>query len=116
MRFVNTKTIIPLIIVIALLLLIKNILNSIATLNKNSKILTDLKEQELSAKREQQFLKERLYYVQTNEFIEKEAREKLGMVKSGEQIILLPQNEEKIVQQVKKESVPNWEKWKRLFF
>ena len=115
MRFVNTKTIIPLIIVFALLFIIKNIIGSIINLNQNSQILTNLRTEEVEAKKRNQFLRERVYYVQTNEFIEKEAREKLGMVKEGEHIIIAPtvvNNSEIKV----KTDIPNWEKWKNLFF
>lgn len=116
MNFVNRKTIIPLIIIISLLFLIRNILASIMTVEQNSRILTNLVEEESEAKRRNQFLKERLHYVQTDEFIEKEAREKLGMVKEREHIVLIPPVKEEIKSKQEKEKLPNWEKWKKLFF
>ena len=79
MRFVNTKTIASFIIVVFLLFISKNIVVSIVNLNQNSQIVTNLINQEEKAKKQNQFLKERLYYVNTNEFIERQAREKLGI-------------------------------------
>lgn len=65
-------------------------------------------------------LKKGLEYVSSSEFIEKEAREKLGMGREGEQVVILPENVEEIVlrqaQDEKEEELPNWKKWYRLFF
>jgi len=59
-------------------------------------------------------LKESLGKVQSTEFIEKEAREKLGMSKEGEIIIVMPPilgNQINIYE----ENEPDWQKWWRLF-
>lgn len=116
MRFVNTKTIIPLIIILILLFIIKNIAESIIVLNQNSHILINLKNEEELAKQKNKFLKERLNYVTSQEFIENEAREKLGMVKNGENIILIPPPGKEEKKKNQRNELPNWEKWKRLFF
>lgn len=115
MRFVNTKTIASFVIVIFLLFIIKNIVVSIVNLNQNSQIVTNLINQEGEAKKQNQFLKERLYYVNTNEFIERQAREKLGMVKQGEHIVLAPPVQEK-AKVIPVDTDPNWKKWWKLFF
>ncbi len=72
---------------------------------------------------EQQKLAEQLGYVMSDEFVEKEAREKLLMGKPGEVVMLLPPEEEKVGQegltQVKESSkvkeLANWQKWIQLF-
>ena len=115
MRFVNTKTIASFIIVVFLLFIIKNIVVSIVDLKQNSQIVTSLINQEGEAKKQNQFLKERLYFVNTDEFIEKQAREKLGMVKQGEYIVLAPPAQEKS-KVVPIDTDPNWKKWWKLFF
>ena len=115
MRFVNTKTIIPLGIIFILLLLIKNIASSIMNLRQNSNIVTILKQREQDELQKREFLKQRLYVSNTTEFIEKEAREKLGMVKPGEHIVLEPPPKlEKNTVTI--DNTPNWKKWWKLFF
>lgn len=110
------KQIVALGVILALLIIIKNIIVSIFELQNNSQIVVKLKTQEERERQQEQFLKERLYYAKTPEFIERQAREKLGMVKEGEYIVLAPPtnlNEKS----VKTESnTPNWEKWWKLFF
>ena len=70
---------------------------------------------------EQQGLASRLEEVMSEEFVEREAREKLLMSKPGETVVLLPEEgkEEKRVlgQKVVDEEgdLANWEKWMRLF-
>ena len=116
MTFVNTKTIIPIIIILILLFIIRNIINSIMTLSENSHIVTTLKLQEQKDKNQQQFLKQQLYFVNTPSYIENQAREKLGMVKQGEHIVLapLPIQNSTIIKKTNK--TPNWQKWWKLFF
>jgi len=66
-------------------------------------------------------LKKRLEEVQSEEYIEKELRDKLGLAKEGETILVLP--EEDIVRSLAPELTeeeetlpdPNWKKWARLF-
>ncbi|MEK7450614.1 MAG: septum formation initiator family protein, partial [Patescibacteria group bacterium] len=65
-------------------------------------------------KQENQRLKSALSYSKTQEFIEKEARNKLFMVKTGEQKILISKEAEKA--QEEKEKLPNWREWWNLFF
>ncbi len=116
MRFVNTKTVILIIIIIVLLLVIKNIVGSIISLQQNSLIVTDLKQQEIAEKEKKRFLEQKLYYVSTQQFIESEAREKLGMVKPGEHIVLAPPPTQKNIKSISEDYSPNWLKWWKLFF
>jgi len=64
-------------------------------------------------------LQERLKEVKSPEFIEKEAREKLGLAKPGETVYILPPNVAYLPRQeenIPKEELPNWQKWWKLFF
>jgi len=68
-------------------------------------------------KQENQRLKSALSYSQTQEFIEKEARDKLFMAKQGEQKVLIPKDAEaKSENQQPDANIPNWRKWWNLFF
>lgn len=67
-------------------------------------------------KNKNQELKETLKGVQSQEFIEKEAREKLNMGKRGEVVVILPNNRTIKQPNNKEEDLPNWKKWYKLFF
>lgn len=79
---------------------------------------SNLRLEKLELENEQ--LKRQGQIVQSPEFIEKEAREKLGFAKEGETVLILPENlQEKTgfnQSQVSSQEIPNWEKWRRLFF
>lgn len=116
MRFVNIKNIIPLVIIVILLFIIKNMIASTLELRSNSAVVSNLKaELEFEGKRNQ-FLTERLYYVQTDEFVKNEARKKLGLVKEGEYIVLAPPATDSGKLLLEPKSTPNWKKWWELFF
>lgn len=55
-------------------------------------------------------------YVKSDEYVEKTARDKLGMSKSGETVVILPERLQHapIVTQTKERQ--NWEKWVELLF
>lgn len=64
-------------------------------------------------------LKEEVALVQTPEFIEKEARDKLGLSKPGEQVILFdskPVQPEKEMQQDRVVEKPSFAVWWKVFF
>lgn len=115
-RIVNTKTIFSIVIVLILLVIIRNIVSSILQTQANSTIVDDLKTQYTNEQKRGEFLKQRLYYVQTNDFIENQAREKLGMALPGEHIVLAPPATTSALPTVTRESQANWEKWWQLFF
>jgi len=63
-------------------------------------------------------LKARLEEVKSDEFVEREARDKLGMVREGEILVVLPQTEESSNPQAINlpDDSTNWQKWMRLYF
>ncbi|PJE67272.1 hypothetical protein COU95_03305 [Candidatus Shapirobacteria bacterium CG10_big_fil_rev_8_21_14_0_10_40_9] len=78
-----------------------------------------LKLEELQIKNEE--LKKQLEYVKSAEFLEKEAREKLGLAREGEVVVILPENVEELIsanqpQISENQEEPNWKKWLKLFF
>ena len=71
---------------------------------------------------EQQELASELEYVTSEEFVEREAREKLLMSKPGEVVVLIPEEEDEEVGKVEEpfdsaqgRELANWEKWFQLF-
>jgi hypothetical protein len=73
-------------------------------------------QEELKAKKQENaYLREKLIIAKTDEFVEEQARTRLGMVKEGEKIVA----DRKIEPQKPKIEVPeppNWKKWQNLFF
>ena len=66
-------------------------------------------------RQENKELQAQLSYVKSDEFIEKEARDKLFMVKEGESKVLIPDS---LIEKEEPEEVivvPNWKKWLDLF-
>lgn len=102
-------------VVIILLFIIKNIISSIISTHDRSNILRQLREELSQKKREKDYLTQKLYYAKTDNFVEEEARGKLGFVKEGESVVI----DEKIDPVRPKPtavSVPIWRKWWALFF
>lgn len=109
-----------LIITIVSLLLVVSLSRSIMSLWEKYDIVWE-RQQELDREKERNVqLKTELEQVQRPEFIEREAREKLGMVKEGETVVLLPKsqisNSNDQTREENEEKIPNWKKWWRLFF
>ena len=74
-----------------------------------------------SLKDKKEEIQKQLEYVQSQDFIEQEARNKLGLAKEGEIIIILPDEEslKKLSPRREEEQEllpePNWKRWLGLF-
>ena len=66
------------------------------------------------ARLENQRLTQKLAEIQSEEFVEREAREKLGLGKPGETILILP-NQDARSQILDISSKPNWKLWWELY-
>lgn len=107
------------IIFISLSILIGLSRQIIDALNVTKKI--DLAVNEVSIKQEEnKALKEKLFLVGQNEYIEEVSRNKLNLAKPEETIVVIPESEINRVLFANKpyveEKIPNWEGWMRLFF
>lgn len=109
------RKVIFIIAVIILLLGINNLIRSMNDLWQKRDFVTQAQKELEFQKQENQRLKSALSYSQTQEFIEKEARNKLFMVKKGEQKVLVPKETENF-QATQIDNSPNWKKWWNLFF
>jgi len=68
-------------------------------------------------KRENEVLKKELDFKKSDQFAEEEIRNKLGLAKPGETIVVLPKEENTKYQIPNtKYELPNWQKWWNLFF
>lgn len=99
------------------LLIINNLIRSVFTTWQKKDVLVIAQKELQKEKEENQRLKSQLTIVGSEEFIEKEARDKLFLVKPGEEKVLLPQGL-KLREEEKSyvENIPNWRKWWNLFF
>lgn len=64
-------------------------------------------------------LKKKLSEVQSSDFIEEEVRNKLGFVKKGETVVVIPEEKLKLVLGTSSSAqarLPNWLGWIRVFF
>ena len=100
-------------------------ISAVSTYTKLNKAKGTIEDAKLSAKKledEQKNLQNQISQAESGQFIEKQLRDKLGMAKSGDIVLVLPENQElKRLAPPKtqeEEYVPkkNWEKWRALFF
>lgn len=112
------KKILFVIIIIALVLIINNLGQSIYNLWHKKDLVVKAEQELLRQKQENKKLKLELSYVESRDFIEKEARNKLLLVKQGEQQVVVSQGLVKGGSAEEKENKddPNWRKWWKLFF
>lgn len=98
-------------------MLIINVVRSSVHLSERGSILQEAELDLQKAKTRNETLKRELARVESPDYIEKEARDKLNLAKEGEVVVLLPsisppvQPTPTII-----EDIPNWEKWRRVFF
>ena len=109
------KKVLFIIIVVILLIIINDLAHSIYDIWQKKDYVAKAENELNLQKQENQRLKSQLSYSQTPEFIEKEARDKLFMVKKGEQRVLMPAESDKLTKG-SKENLPNWQQWWNLFF
>lgn len=118
----NKKRIFRILVLAFGIYFIVSLLQQILSLWKAGERIKTAREKVEEARQKNEELAEELKYVQSEEFVEKEARDKLGMGKEGETIVVVPKDViEKEVEKVRKEKevpegVPNWRLWKEAFF
>lgn len=113
------KRIIFLASLIASLFILNSLVRSISSLWSKQELLVKAQKQLENKKRENEQLGKRLSQVQSQEFIEKEVRNRLFLVKPGESLVLIPEELLKASESAKgkaKDQKPNWQKWWELFF
>lgn len=111
------KNFLLLLAILIVLILVSNSIKKIISFRGTS-ALVEQEEQKLARlKRENENLKRDLEYKQSERFVEGEIRNKLGLAKEGEEIVVVPGKESDLQQETSsKKSLSNWRKWKKLFF
>lgn len=97
--------------------LVVSLSGSLWTVWKKGDIVRERQETLARLEAENQDLIKKLAEAQTPAFVERVAREKLGLVKPGETVVLVEKSSQQSVASSQQETtVPNWKKWWGLFF
>lgn len=90
--------------------------STIAHLWTRRGVVQEREQELLGLQKENRDLKGSLKEAQGEAYVERIARDKLGMVRDGETIIIMPNQEPDTNINGENEIVPNWKKWRRLFY
>ena len=99
------------------LVFIMSLVNSIRSLWEKGGIISQ--RQAVLTEKQGEFseLKEKLSYVQSPRFIEKEARDKLNLSRQGEIVVVVPETgTPQAIENQPRNELPNWQQWLKLFF
>lgn len=108
------------VIILIVLVIGYNLIKQISDAIKSSERLSQEADSLSQLQDQNKQLKEKLAQIQSPEFIEEQARNKLGLAKLGETIVVIPEEKLKEVlgasQSAQEVRLPNWLGWWRLFF
>jgi cell division protein FtsB len=109
------------IIILVSMFMIISLSRSVVDLWERRKILEVEQKRLTQLEQKHKELEQKLRMVQTPAFVEKEARERLGMAKEGDTVIImgnssLPQDTGKESQLDNSPILPYWKRWWRIFF
>lgn len=111
----------PVLLIVSLLVILSMARGTLGLLTRGEAI-EEAQEKVESLREEQARLLELKERVETEEFVEKEAREKLGLAKPGEVVVVLPEEEilARLAPDLEEEDfleeLPIWKRWVRMFF
>ena len=106
------------------IILVVNSLRRLVSFRSTAQQVKDAEKRLETLNKENESLKRELEYKKSNDFTESEIRNKLGLTKEGETVVILPKDENPESEarsprqrggQAKSE-LPNWQKWWDLFF
>lgn len=106
-------------VIVFLIFIINNLAQSTYSLWQKKDVLVEAKQDLSKEQKENNELKEQLKVVKSPQFVESQARDKLLLVKPGENIVVVPtgliaREQPKAVK--KTPPKPNWLQWWELFF
>lgn len=103
--------------VIVGILLVINSAKRLLTFRTTSEKVQEAENRLLALREESTKLKEQREYTQSEEFREREIRDKLGLAKEGEAVVILPKEHDgDQLPETRKKQRPNYKKWWELFF
>lgn len=103
------------VVVLIALLLAYNSIRKIKDFKLSAKTVEDRQAYLESLKKQNADLKKELVYKESSQYAELEIRNKLGLAKRGETVVIVPKKEETSDQRPEtRDQKPNWVKWKEL--
>lgn len=102
-------------------LLVISIVRNIERINKTKEEVSEMEKRVEALKEENEKLKEKEASVKSDFYVEKQIRDKLGLAKEGDIVVVLPEKEvlEKLAPDTSEEedapTQPNWKKWMEVF-
>lgn len=100
-----------------------SVARGVSRLGSSGQKIDEARSELADVKKEQEKLKSELQYVNSDYYKQKEARDKLGLAKPGEIVVVLPSDDvlrrlspRKLSSDVSEPPEPNWHKWAKLFF
>lgn len=106
-------------IILLVLVIFYNLLVQINDAMRSQERLSSAAEVVYKLEAKNRELKNKLSEVKTREFIEEQARNKLGLSKNGETVVVIPEEKLKMVlgaSQSAEIRLPNWLGWLKVFF
>lgn len=103
------------------ILLSVSLIKGIVAINESNKKIEEERQKVIEAKKLSQELEKQVKEIKSQEFTEKEARDKLGLAKPGETVLVLPDEDTlrrlapKFYEEEDIQLDPNWRKWLKLF-
>lgn len=103
------------------LILSISLIKSISKISHSDEKITEAKEEVIALEKENEDLAKKFSKVESLQFIEKEARDKLGLAQKGEIVVVLPDDNTlrslspKLTSKEVNLPDPNWKKWLKLF-
>lgn len=112
------RKIVVILAVILVLLIAYNLINQILVAFKSSDRLSAAAEKVYSLEAQNSELKKKLQEIKSPQFIEQQARDKLGLSRKGETVVIIPEQKLKEVLGVSQSAeirFPNWQGWLKIF-
>ena len=106
-------------VILIVLVIANNLINQIMEAVKSGERLSQSAETVFQLEAKNRSLKEKLSQIQSQEFLEEQARNKLGLSKKGEIVVVIPEEKLKQVLGISSSAqvrYPNWLGWLRVFF
>lgn len=98
-----------------------SLVRNITAIQSGKKRIEEAKSRVQELESQKKDLERKLAETQSQEFVERQLRDKLNLAKSGEIVVILPSEDEvrKLAPNIPEEKedspLPNWEKWTKLF-
>ena len=106
-------------IVLVILFVVYNLVNQIIEATRSGERLSEAADVVYKLETRNKQLKNKLSQIQSPQFLEEAIRNKLGMSKKGETVVVIPEEKLKSVmgaRQAAEVRLPNWLGWLKIFF